>query len=431
MPHRFSYSAAPVQQEPPKIGLLCTALLMAGGVHPQTMIERCGTQEIFNTKIRGAILILSCLFTALSFCTVAHLAVGSGSFSFGLALASVGLAALIGTTDNYVWYCSSIYSQGLTELANAGLQIQAPVNSSSTRLVFALRVLQGATLGLLSGLFLTVAANITDINARIESDYLYENRFAAAEVSKPIDAEIARASDAVTAQNAQVGALTRQVVALQTETRRAVSAGRRTSNVSAPALETQLVAFERKRTDETAKLDELKGRLAKLVAGRNEAVMKAIETAPQHSPRRDGFLGKLNALDAITRENPKLLLMILALELIALGMELAPVLAKQRYVPSTYAAIVTLEQLTATASLAHDGAKRLAQYDEDEARKTSVAGHGDAEGAPHAANSNSPHANNNHRDAAHGADPATVSKRKRGRPPKATGLNGSTPAMPE
>jgi hypothetical protein len=362
MPHSFSYPPSPPQDEPPKTRRLSKALLTAGGVHAETMIALGHSQEISDTKIRGAIGIGSASVIALGFGTVSHLALGDGSFNPWLTIGSAALAFFVGVTDNYAFYRASIPEQGELELAKVGLSISTMEKTrSSSFFGLPLRVAQGATLGALSGLFVVVAANITDVNARIESDYLHENRVAATTVSKPIDAEIGRATAAVTAQTAQVTTLAKQVTALQS---RAVSPGRRDSIVSTPALESQLVAFEGKRADAEAKLEDLNRKLAKLVAGRNEAVLKAIETSPEHSPRRNGFFGKINALGAMTRDDPKLLAITLALDFVFLCMELAPVIAKQRYIPSAYAAYVTLEQYVATVRLAKNGADRLAAFEQ-------------------------------------------------------------------
>ncbi len=188
---------------------------------------------------------------------------------------------------------------------------------------------------------------------------------------------------------------------------------------------TQLAALEQKRLDENARLDHLKTDGASLMEGRNAAVQKAIDSAPNHKPKRDGILGRLMALDALLTENPKLLFIVLAIEFVALGIDLAPVFAKSIYVPSKYAAVIALEHLQQTAALARQGAVTLHQimHPADGAERSQ-----DNPAEDVATDADAAARKPEHEQDEFGTTPM---KRKRGRPPKSSYANGSTSPTPQ
>jgi hypothetical protein len=120
-------------------------------------------------------------------------------------------------------------------------------------------------------------------------------------------------------------------------------------------------------------------------------------------------------------DNPFLLLFLVPILLVSLGLDLAPVIAKSLYIPSSYAALVTLDHFERVVKLAHEGAERLAQYQREEERTRDEPR--EADGilpdemyGPHLpGNDNIFHANENAASLAKAA-PIEPAKRKRGRP---------------
>ena len=105
--------------------------------------------------------------------------------------------------------------------------------------------------------------------------------------------------------------------------------------------QSQLPAFESKLADKNARLSSLKDQLADLTKGRNDAIRKAVESAPNYVPHNAGFLAQITALEQIADEDGKIASVIILFDLVSVGFELAAVLAKvMAYCPTTYAAIV-------------------------------------------------------------------------------------------
>jgi hypothetical protein len=103
----------------------------------------------------------------------------------------------------------------------------------------------------------------------------------------------------------------------------------------------QLPEFEKSLDAETAKLADLKKELAVLIAGREDAIRKAMESAPDHVGYDDGFLTRIKVLEQIAQEDGKLATVILLIDLVSFGFELASVLAKVTgYVPTSFAALL-------------------------------------------------------------------------------------------
>jgi hypothetical protein len=138
----------------------------------------------------------SSALTAVTAATVFHMALGDGNFHPLLAIAGLGVGTLVAAIDRVTIYIGSLHSHGLAELRNAGLKLPAPESALSvSRLIRGFRVAQGATFGLLGGLFFTIAANGPDIRAYIDKQFLADNRTVADEMTKMVDAGTARTSD--------------------------------------------------------------------------------------------------------------------------------------------------------------------------------------------------------------------------------------------
>ncbi len=103
----------------------------------------------------------------------------------------------------------------------------------------------------------------------------------------------------------------------------------------------QLVELEQTLAAEKAQLATLKDDLAKLTAGREAAIRRSVEEAPGHVALETGFLQQLIVLGQIADDSRRIAAVILLIDLVSFGFELAAVLAKvTSYVPTTYAILL-------------------------------------------------------------------------------------------
>jgi hypothetical protein len=103
----------------------------------------------------------------------------------------------------------------------------------------------------------------------------------------------------------------------------------------------QHVAFEETLKAENAKLADLKDELNKLVSNREKALHTAVADAPNHVRRDDGLLAQIRILGQIADENPRMAVVIVVVDLVSFGFELAAVLAKVLgHVPTGYAVLL-------------------------------------------------------------------------------------------
>src|ERR1700683_142505 len=99
----------------------------------------------------------------------------------------------------------------------------------------------------------------------------------------------------------------------------------------------QLPAFERTLDVENEKLANLKSDLTKLIAGRDQMIRDAVDNAPHHVSYDDGFLAQIAILKRIAEEDWKIALVIVLIDVVSFGLELAAVLAKVfGFAPTTY-----------------------------------------------------------------------------------------------
>ena len=106
-------------------------------------------------------------------------------------------------------------------------------------------------------------------------------------------------------------------------------------------LREQRIAFEKTLNAENAELSKLKEELANLTRGRESAIRRAIENAPDHVDAENGFLAQLSELERIAEKDTWIAFIIGLIDVVSFGLELSAVLAKvTSYVPTTYAALL-------------------------------------------------------------------------------------------
>jgi hypothetical protein len=127
----------------------------------------------------------------------------------------------------------------------------------------------------------------------------------------------------------------------------------------------QLSSFQGSLNAENDKLSKLKDELAKLIEGREDAIRKAIERAPDHVGLDDGFLTQIAVLERIAQEDRKIAAIILLIDLVSFGFELAAVLAKvTSYVPTTYSALLASGGYMRVVEIVEDMTGRLKDLDD-------------------------------------------------------------------
>jgi hypothetical protein len=103
----------------------------------------------------------------------------------------------------------------------------------------------------------------------------------------------------------------------------------------------QLPGFEDNLKAEATGLETHKKELADLIANRETAIRAAVERDPQHVRYDDGFLNQLKTLDQIAHEDTKIALVIILIDVVSFGLELAAVLSKAfGYAPTTFSALL-------------------------------------------------------------------------------------------
>jgi len=191
-----------------------------------------------------------------------------------------------------------------------------------------------------------------------------------------------------------------------------------------PRAADQLPAFEKALRDETNRLAGLKDELAKVTKGREAAIRSAVESAADHVPYAGGFLNRLVVLESIAQDNGRIAAVILLIDLVSFGFELAAVLAKVTgYVPTTYAKLLARDSYMQTVRMAEEIAVELnggRQPGTPEPSPPSDAVPGSEQGL-----SSSPLFGPEQTDV---PDPQPPVKRGRGRPRKYP-LNGSRPSV--
>jgi len=353
-PDAFSPTGAP-----PRLGFLARLLARAGGTTPSQLPRYASPKEIGDIQGRGLISVGSTLSNVGGFALIAHTLYGNGHFSPSLFAIGAGAALFVGVADVCCLYRFPLHRIGLKELRKAGLRCTT-LGGHVSAIVTAFRIGQAVATSATVAFFVSMMAYRSDIGAKIESDYLAENKAVIAQATPVYDASITRATGAVKEQTALTRSLDAQIAVLQQNLIRAtVRASRNAKAASAATTDNgaaQLASLEAKRTAEYARLDGLKVDLARMIEDRNAGIQKAVDSSSDRKPKRDGFLGRVTAFSEILRENPLRLVIVGAIEAIAFGIEIAPVLAHWIYVPSAYAAAMALDHLRRTTALARQGA---------------------------------------------------------------------------
>ena len=118
----------------------------------------------------------------------------------------------------------------------------------------------------------------------------------------------------------------------------------------------QLPTFQQSLDESEAKLARLKEELASSVNGRDAAINTSVKAAPDYVPPNDGLLNQIKILETIVDSDREIYLMVLLIDLVCFGLELAAVLAKITVtIPSSYGALLVKRSLRRRIKRIADG----------------------------------------------------------------------------
>ena len=125
-------------------------------------------------------------------------------------------------------------------------------------------------------------------------------------------------------------------------------------------LEEQLNSLAKSIAAAKERLPALEERLTQLTLGRDEAIQAAVIRAPDYVPKRTGLLIQIAALRSLADGNPEIAIVILLIEIVSFGFELAGVLAKiTAFVPTTYAAYLARDAYMRAVAIVDEMAQEL------------------------------------------------------------------------
>jgi Domain of unknown function (DUF4407) len=177
----------------------------------------------------------------------------------------------------------------------------------------------------------------------------------------------------------------------------------------------QLLTFETAFDAENAKQATLKDELAELTKGRENAIRKSVENAPDHVGYAGGFLAQISALEGIAKEDTKIAGILMLVEIVSFGLELAAVLAKvTSYVPTAYAALLARDAYMRAVRIVDDMMAELKAIDDQGHRQPEIL----SPEKPDENNQNFGLAPQQDPFGSSGDVPSQPPKRKRGRPRK-------------
>jgi len=317
------------ENDPPELGVFVFLLIYIAGADPDFVIQKC-REDIGKLQAMGIIALGAFLYNSTIFGAIAiHLA---GHADFSLLVGGMALAGYILATDSYIFFRCAHLISGFEQLAQSGLEIAVPRKvQKMVRRMLTIRLAQSASLGLIVGLMTSLVIYSSDIRAQIERDHLKEILGTSRQISDQTDGNIKRATDSVSAATAIVSQLIKQIN------------GKLARGVN-PA-NAVLHALEERRTTEENKLASLKGELSRLQNGRNDKLRADLADDPTVAHQNMGVLAEINALEEIAGNDWKIGFIIFLIEIVAVGFDLAAILAKMNWLPTTYSVLMAREYL--------------------------------------------------------------------------------------
>lgn len=315
---------------PPELGVLSRSLIRLAGADPEYVLKNC-PQDVGNLVAAGTIAFGSFTFNATVFTAVAsHLA---GHLSLPALAGGVALAAYVLAADTYNYFrCEQIVS-GVEQLSQAGVEVSLPkkVRRRFRRSLF-LRIAQSCGCGLIVGVMTSLIVYSDDISARIKANDLQDKAVVVQQLGEQARSDLRQANNEIASTTARIASLNRQID------------GRLSGNGNAGGSG----QLSRLRTEKVA----AEAKLASQKAEKSQAEIR-LRAGPTSDSGRAGVLQQINALEQIAGADWKIMFLIILVELIATGFDLAPILAKMNWLPTKYARLKArefLDELESTAA---------------------------------------------------------------------------------
>jgi hypothetical protein len=392
-------------------------------------MQQCPQTDRTNALIIALLISFSWLYQTALFSLLGTRLLDNGEFSPEIVVICGFLATFVATVDIYAFGFSANFLAGWFELKRGGIDL-GPINTIQSYVYLGVRLILSIGLAQLTAIAFGLLLFADDITARIDATYREANSIVTRDATALVDAAIARAKDAMTAQSARVEALSTQVHSLrQTEldgpssvdpslqdaqhevtellgqktkadddvqaaenfaaaehggiknlgnsgqpgdgprwkaAMEEVANAKKHAEDIASALEAsrgrldvlrekiasanearkqglhdQLPTFEGAFADEQTKLQALKDEFSQLTEHRNEAIERAVRSAPNFVARSDGMLAQLTALEHIAESDSKIAFVIILIDLTSFGFELAAVICKvTAYIPTSCSALM-------------------------------------------------------------------------------------------
>jgi hypothetical protein len=324
-----SQDRSEAEEDPPELGFFVRVLIYIAGADPDFVLKNC-PEDIGKLTAAGIIAVGAFLYNSTVFITVAtHLA---GHFSGGLVAGGIGLAACILATDSFIFFRCAHLLSGFEQLAQAGLQVAIPLKvRKMVRRALGMRIGQSCCLGLVVGVMASLVIYSGDIAGRMQLDSLRTSSAQVRQLSEQTDSDAKRVTQEITSTTTNINLLNKQIGA---------ALARSANAANSP----QLRALEVKRNAEENKLAAQKAELSRLQSGRNERLRAGLDGDPT-VVHTSGVLAQISALEELAGDDWKIAFVILLVELLAMGFDLAPVLAKMNYLPTTYSVLLARDYL--------------------------------------------------------------------------------------
>lgn len=183
----------------------------------EATLQLCPQRDWDIVRALGELMSFTWLYQAgLFYLTGQHLFGSPGQIRLDFVLISIFIATFILLIDSYMVMRSGWHLNGIQELKRAGLDISGGAAVRvKVGLFLAIRIGLSVALAQITAIIVALLFYGTDINARVHDRYLKANAVLIAETTALFDGEIQRGTEAVTAQNSRVAALSGQVRALR------------------------------------------------------------------------------------------------------------------------------------------------------------------------------------------------------------------------
>jgi len=298
------------------------SFLLAAHDDPE-LIAKLKPYERNFAKLRGVGQVLDLGVKTAGMTMLLDYVSGSGFSAGNLAMAAL-LAAYLGLVDHFTFVRAPLVETGLRAMADAGLKLELPsVNEKSTRRAKLLRVSVSVLTGVVLAFVIGLAYDRDAIVQQEQLDWIANNRSSYDQAVRDYNAKEKYFEEAYREHFASAHSKRRMSAQLRAKL--------------------------------NAELAKSQSDLDTLRTGRGQVLDGWIKSQPGFIPKDDSFIGRIKAFIEVIRANPLAGVPILALDVLALALDLMTAMLSLVRIPSLYAAETVrrhLEAIVQTARLA-------------------------------------------------------------------------------